>query len=136
MCEGQGTVTTLQSSGRLPATEYVLVDVIGDLDLASGPSVIERLVQMAGAQTDVVADLSQVTFMDCAGLRALSAAQDQIPGRLWLRSPSRPVAWLIFLTHTEPTFLALPPDGVPPSRSGSLQQADPARDDQHRQQHR
>ncbi len=118
MCEGQGTVSTPQTSLRLPARDYALVDVVGDLDLTSGPSVIERLVTMAGAHLDVVADLSRVTFMDCAGLRALETAQDLLPGRLWLRSPSRPVAWLMLLTHTEPTFLALPPEGVPPQRSG------------------
>lgn len=126
----------LQSSGRLPAPGYALVDVVGELDLSSGPSVTERLVQVAGAQMDVVVDLSQVSFMDCAGLRALSRAEDLIPGRLWLRSPSRPVAWLMFLTHTEPTFLALPPEGVPRSRSGSLQQAEPSRDHQRPEQHR
>ena len=126
MCEGQGTVTTLQSSGRLPSPGYALVDVSGELDLASGPAVVERLVRMAGTRLDVVADLSHVTFMDCAGLRALCAAQDLIPGRLWLRSPSRPVAWLMFLTHTEPTFMALPDGVAPPSPTGLLQQADPA----------
>lgn len=118
MCEGQGAVTTLQGPGRPQATPYVLVDVVGDLDLASGPGVIERLVQMAGGPRDVVADLSQVTFMDCAGLRALSAAQFLIPGRLWLRAPSRPVAWLMALTHFEPTFMALPDDGRTPAWSG------------------
>lgn len=125
-----------QSADRLPVPGYALVDVTGDLDLGSGPSLIERLVRMAGAQLDVVADLSHVTFMDCAGLRALSAAQDLIPGRLWLRSPSRPVAWLMFLTHSEPTFLALPDGGAPPSPTGLLQQADPPRDHQDREQHR
>ena len=114
MCEGQGTVTTLQSSGRLPSPGYALVDVTGDLDLASGPAMIERLVHKAGVAQDVVADLSHVTFMDCAGLRALGTAQDLIPGRLWLRSLSRPAAWLMFLTHSEPTFASLPDDGVPP----------------------
>ena len=127
MCEGQATVTTAQSSGRVPSPGYALVDVTGDFDLVSGPSIIERLVQIAGAQVDVVADLSHVTFMDCAGLRALCAAQDLIPGRLWLRSPSRPVAWLLFLTHTEPTFLTLPADERGRHRGEALlQQADPA----------
>lgn len=97
-----------------------MVHLAGDIDLASGPSVMERLVRTAGDQVDVVADLSHVTFIDCAGLRSLIGVQDLIPGRLWLRSPSRPVTWLMSITDTWRRFERLHHDEPALPQPGSV----------------
>jgi anti-anti-sigma factor len=49
-----------------------LVIVRGELDIATSDEFVSRLMEVAGRATDRISlDLSRVTFMDCAGLRAL-----------------------------------------------------------------
>jgi anti-anti-sigma factor len=48
----------------------------GEADLATAGDLLVRLVTLVGAAAGEVAiDLSQVTFMDCAGLRTLNAIE-------------------------------------------------------------
>ena len=50
-----------------------VVRVFGEVDLATAPALAEVLAQVASGS--VIADLTDVTFMDAAGLNALVAAQ-------------------------------------------------------------
>ena len=53
---------------------HPMIAVRGETDLATAGDLFRQLVLLTGAATEQIAlDLSQVTFMDCAGLRALSA---------------------------------------------------------------
>lgn len=73
----------------------------GDIDLATAPSLRSALKAALATHREVVLDLSQVTFMDCAGLGALVDARNQADrcgGRLLLRGAGRPVARLLHLT--------------------------------------
>jgi len=82
-----------------------VVRVVGDLDLASAPGLRNRVAQAADNPTqEIVVDLSGVSFLDCAGLNTLLAAQDQLGGRLSLRRPSVAVLWLIGLTQLDVAF--------------------------------
>ena len=53
--------------------DHLVITVRGETDLANAGDLLSRLVLLAGAATGQIAlDLSQVTFMDCAGLRTLA----------------------------------------------------------------
>ena len=63
-----------------------VVHLKGELDASAGPHLLDLLVRSGGAPTCV--DMSQLTFMDCAGYGALAAACAQLPesaGNLRLR---------------------------------------------------
>jgi anti-sigma B factor antagonist len=73
----------------------------GDIDLESAPSLCVDLLDALDTHREVVLDLSGVTFMDCAGLRALVHARnhaDRRGARLILRRPGAPVLRLLRLT--------------------------------------
>ena len=53
-----------------PGGEAV-VSVSGELDIATGEELRDRLSQVLAHHGDVVVDLAGVTFLDCSGLRAL-----------------------------------------------------------------
>jgi anti-sigma B factor antagonist len=53
----------------------VIIDVAGDIDMNSGPWLEDSLLRFLRISgTCLLADLSGVTFIDCAGLRMLIAA--------------------------------------------------------------
>ena len=92
-----------------------VVGVAGALDLRMAPLLAERLRRRgADGPEGVVVDLSQVTFMDCSGLRPLVEAHARLGGRMWLRAPSTPVRRLLWLTALDEVLLVLPG----PSSSG------------------
>ena len=80
--------------------DAVFVTLVGELDLASAPLADARL-RDASTDADLVAlDLSALSFMDCAGLRVLLAAdarQRNTGGRLVIVSSSRQVQRLLDL---------------------------------------
>ena len=49
----------------------VVVVVSGEMDLGTAPYVARQLRQVEHTAADVIIDLAQVEFMDCAGLRVL-----------------------------------------------------------------
>lgn len=91
--------------------------VQGEIDLTSVASLVTRLASASQSQSQVVVvDLSQVTFMDYAGLRPLLDARrrlEEVGGRLVLQSPSRPVARLLQLG--DPSHLLTIVDGPTPA---------------------
>ena len=73
--------------------EHLVVDVRGDLDLATGPLLEAELHPLVQAESgDLVIDLRDLAFLDSAGATSLSRiAQDVADrdGNLILRHPSR-----------------------------------------------
>jgi anti-anti-sigma factor len=56
-----------------------IITVTGDIDLATAENLLARLTTLIGpARRDIGLDLSGVTFIDCAGLRALTAVSAQV----------------------------------------------------------
>jgi len=56
-----------------------IITVTGDLDLGTAEDLLVRLTSLIGsARREIGLDLSGVTFIDCAGLRALMAVDAQI----------------------------------------------------------
>lgn len=93
--------SVLESGPTLTADDdRVTVRLAGELDIATLPYLWGRLgdaVKM-GIESDVVVDLSEVTFIDCSALGPLMAARRGLGGRLELRGASRPVTHLLELT--------------------------------------
>jgi anti-anti-sigma factor len=75
--------------------------VRGEVDLATAEDLLLRLRMLAGPATgEITLDLSQVTFIDCSGLRALLALDHQlrtVGGRVWVTALSPQVARLFEL---------------------------------------
>ena len=79
----------------------VVVRAGGDIDYDTAPALRRTLAAELGKHREVVLDLSQVTFMDCAGLSAVVHAHGQADrrgGRLVLRGAGPPVIRLLKLT--------------------------------------
>lgn len=82
-----------------------LVTVSGEIDLASAPKLEEALVEEPD-QT-VIADLSDIGFIDSTGLRSLMTARDTISekgGRLMLVFDEGPVERILELTRLTDRF--------------------------------
>ncbi|MDH6129055.1 STAS domain-containing protein [Kitasatospora sp. GP82] len=73
----------------------------GEIDLDTAPSLRRALAAALESHWEVVLDLSEVTFMDCAGLSALVRARnqaDRFGARLVLRGAGECVVRLLKLT--------------------------------------
>jgi anti-sigma B factor antagonist len=68
----------------------------GEVDLATMAAFEQTLERGIGTDCDLVVDLSELTFIDAAGLRALSEAAARV-SRLSLVGPSRHLARLLHL---------------------------------------
>lgn len=68
------------------------ITLTGEFDLATAPNLEDELDRTATSTTNaVVLDLSRLTFMDCAGLRAIFNFSDRVRTRGWkLRIVSPP----------------------------------------------
>ncbi|MFE4361117.1 MULTISPECIES: STAS domain-containing protein [Streptomycetaceae] len=78
-----------------------IVRAHGEIDLDAAPSLRRALATALESHREVVLDLSEVTFMDCAGLGALVRARaqaDRCGARLVLRGAGRRVVRLLKLT--------------------------------------
>ncbi|MFC4501450.1 MULTISPECIES: STAS domain-containing protein [Streptomyces] len=57
---------------------FTVVEVSGEIDLATAPLVADHLdAATAGRTPDVLVDLRRVEFFDCSGLRILCRAQER-----------------------------------------------------------
>ncbi|MGW4379726.1 STAS domain-containing protein [Kitasatospora sp. NPDC004531] len=92
-------------------TEPFTVQVNGEIDLDTVPSLRRALAAAIDSHREVVLDLSEVTFMDCAGLGALVRARNQADrcgARLVLRGAGRRVVRLLELTGLHRCLTAEP----------------------------
>jgi anti-sigma B factor antagonist len=53
---------------------HVLITVAGEIDITTAPQLRGQLTLLAGGGRPVIADLTEVTFIDAAGLGVLAAA--------------------------------------------------------------
>lgn len=86
-----------------------LVTVSGEIDLASAPALERSLMQEP--DRSVIADLSDVGFIDSTGLRSLLVAQETIQsegGRLMLVFGEGPVERILDLTRLHDRFETFP----------------------------
>ncbi|WP_024287442.1 anti-sigma factor antagonist [Cellulomonas sp. KRMCY2] len=92
-------------SARSTVMRQRIVYVVGEVDIASAPSLRRALTRVAAEPTSqVVVDLSGVTFMDCSGLRPLLEAEARLGSRLRLRAVPPRVAELLRLTGLQTSF--------------------------------
>jgi anti-sigma B factor antagonist len=56
---------------------HLLVTVTGEMDIATGPQLQERLATLAASGQPLIVDLNRVTFIDTSGLRVLANAARQ-----------------------------------------------------------
>ena len=86
----------------------------GEVDLATA-SRLRILLEGADQEItrEVVLDLSEVTYMDCAGLPPMLAARARLGDRFWLRGLQPPVTRLLQLTGLDEAFAILPHDDAP-----------------------
>ena len=93
------------SGGHSSASTASMLRVAGQVDISAVPhlrDVLERAA--ADSSHDVVVDLSEVTFIDCSGLRPLLEARARCGDRFWLSGVTEPVARLLRLTDLYGTF--------------------------------
>jgi anti-anti-sigma factor len=93
----RSATTFRSSSSRTEAT--ALIAFCGELDLAAAPAAAAALrTQLEAGVRDILVDLGQVTYLDCAGLSALVAvarAADMLGARVYLFRAHGRVAQLI-----------------------------------------
>jgi anti-sigma B factor antagonist len=56
---------------------HMLVTVAGEMDIATGPQLQERLAALTASGQPIIVDLDRVTFIDASGLRVLANAASQ-----------------------------------------------------------
>lgn len=84
-----------------------VVKAEGEIDLTTADALRLRVLAALATHRRVAVDLSAVTFMDCAGLRALVAARlhaDRSGRRVTLYRPSRPVRRLLAAARLDHTL--------------------------------
>ncbi len=91
------------SLGPEQSPQAVSAAVRGEVDLATAADLLLRLQLLAGpVSCEIALDLSQVTFIDCSGLRALVALDRQVRtvgGRVRVTAASVSVARLFELVR-------------------------------------
>ncbi|MEV6210736.1 STAS domain-containing protein [Kitasatospora sp. NPDC051914] len=90
-----------------PDGGVTVVTARGEIDIETADALRARLEAALSRHAHVAVDLSGVTFIDCSGLRALTAAHRlarRTGRRLTLRAPSRPVVRLLALTRLDREF--------------------------------
>jgi anti-sigma B factor antagonist len=89
-----------------------VVVLIGELDIATVPTLTNRLAQSAGtARSRLVADLSGLRFCDCAGLGTLVGIhRDALEHGGWLRlyAPAARMRKLLQITRLSQVLLSYP----------------------------
>jgi anti-anti-sigma factor len=95
------------------------IKVAGELDNAAGAGLLEHFEQVAPDASEVVLDLSEVSFIDSAGMRAIIAIEHRVAERslsLRIAQPPHEVTELLHVTGIA-DHVALAPrvDEAPPS---------------------
>jgi anti-anti-sigma factor len=84
--------------------QTLLVQPQGEVDLLTAPQLSAALLGCSETHRRLVCDLSEVTFMDSTGLRALIEARRRDPERFLLGGTSPQVERLLELTGTDLLF--------------------------------
>ena len=84
--------------------DTLLVQPQGEVDVATAPQLSAALRRCTNGHRLVICDLSEVTFMDSTGLRALVDARRREPERFVLGATSHQVQRLLELTGTSSLF--------------------------------
>ena len=88
-----------------PPSDWVVVNLAGEIDLAEVAALRSRLAAAAeNSPGGVVVDVADVSFLSCAALGPLLEAQRNLGGRLRLHRISPPVRMLLRLTGLDATF--------------------------------
>jgi anti-anti-sigma factor len=96
---------TMSSAAVHRDTRRVVVDAVGELDLATAPGLRWSLDHYpANSDAQLIVDMSGVTFIDCAGLRPLLETRNRWGDQMALRDPSRPVTRLLDLLDLNGRF--------------------------------
>lgn len=83
------------------------MSVSGEIDAHSAPELADHLSDCSGTETDIVIDMSGVSFMDSSGLRVLIDLRQRIdaaPHRLVLQAPSDSVLRLLEVAGLDDHF--------------------------------
>jgi anti-sigma B factor antagonist len=92
--------------------DYVVAELRGELDFNSAPALKEGLLAiLAQRGTRIILDLSNLAFMDAAGLRVLLAAGRRaalLGGTMTLAAPQQIVARLLQVTGLDRRFAIFP----------------------------
>ena len=89
--------------------ETLLVQPQGEVDVLTAPQLSAALLGCSDGHRRLVCDLSEVTFMDSTGLRALIEARRRDPVRFVLAGTSPQVERLLELTGTDRLFKRIEP---------------------------
>ena len=93
---------------RRDGPPVVRVRAVGELDLANAAALARTLATATARKpARLEVDLADVTFFDCAALRALEAADLAADGRLRLVAASRPVHLLLSALGMRQRFAAV-----------------------------
>ena len=100
---------SLSSRTQSARCARLMLAMAGEVDLATAPQ-LRSLLEEADHETtrEVVLDLSDVTYMDCAGLPPMLAARARLGDRFWLSGVQPPVTRLLQLTGLSEAFAILP----------------------------
>ena len=105
MVAGLLRVTNVAEPGK--AAGVVRIRAAGEIDVASAPLLDDALAAAtADGYREIHLDLAEVTFFDCAALRALEDADDAAPGRLRLVAAGEPVRLVLQLLDKHHRFAA------------------------------
>lgn len=99
-----------------PAWNGTVVRVTGDVDLLTADLLHDRLRRAMRLGGLLLVDLSEVAFMDCAGVGVLVRCRAQAGGRLHLYRPPRSLTRIQELTGMEQAFTVVE---LQPGRLGS-----------------
>ncbi|MGI5324041.1 STAS domain-containing protein [Actinomadura nitritigenes] len=113
------TASTEVGLSREQRADHTVIALDGELDIASTPSLRERLhAALADAGPRVVVDLSGVTFCDASGLALLIDARRRIGpgGTVVLAGPRPQLLRLLRVTGLDRVFTVRSPGGAVESR--------------------
>ena len=80
------------------------VIVCGELDMVGAPALEATLRALPAGATDVRLDLSQLSFIDSAGLKALLTGHELMGGRLTLKNPQPQLLRVLQITGLDEHF--------------------------------
>jgi anti-anti-sigma factor len=90
------------SSHRVGSSE--VIEVAGELDLATAPKLEEVLDRMLVIPHEIVVDVTGLTFVDSSGLRLLLRASELVGGRIQLKGCSTRITHLLDIAGISAAF--------------------------------